>query len=183
MSQGADDSKSKRFSNPTHVYGPMVYQFPPEPDGGGGGGGEKEKPKSNQGINYLVLLLIIVLAVGGVILYLKENGIDVRDLSFRPTFGTSPFFRRSGERIFTPSTEVWTPAPRLNRGRVAVDRLYLRDGPGPEYEALYLLPENWEVSLLGETEDDRYGEAWTRVLVETNQGPQEGWVSRRYLDF
>jgi hypothetical protein len=181
MTQGADDSKSKRFSNPAYVYGPMVYQFPPEQ---GGGGGENDKSKSGQGVNFLVLLLIIVLAVGGVILYLKENGIDIRELSFRPSLEYRPLFSPPSDGIFSRATEVQLQqSPAFARGRVAVERLYMRVGPGPEYMATYLLPEAWEVSLLGETQPDNNGEPWEKVLVETDQGPQEGWVSQRYLDF
>ena len=170
MSQGsgADDSKSKRFSNPAYVYGPMVYQFPPDH------GLEQEKPKGKQGVNFLVLLLIIVLAVGGVILYLKENGIDIRRLSFR-----SGVFSRE---IFGRASETQWQSPVGNQARVAVGSLYLREGPGAEYVATYLLPEDWEVSLLGDTQMDNNGDVWAKVVVETEQGPQEGWVSRRYLE-
>jgi hypothetical protein len=50
------------------------------------------------------------------------------------------------------------------------------------YEAIYLLPKNWGVSLIGDYRTDDYGEVWARILVQTNDGPQEGWVSRRYLE-
>jgi hypothetical protein len=59
----------------------------------------------------------------------------------------------------------------------------MREGPGLEYEATYLLPEFWEVSLMGETQADTNGDPWARILVDTDQGPQEGWVSQRYLDY
>jgi hypothetical protein len=172
MSQGAsaDDSKqSKRFQNPAYVYGPMVYQFPPEQEV------EKEKPKSNQGVNFLVLVLIIILVVGGVILYLKENGIDIRQLSIRRAIMGQEIFRPAGENHLQPP-------PLVTQARVAVESLYLRDGPGVEYVATYLLPEDWDVSLLGDYQTDNYGEVWARVLVETEEGAQEGWVSRRFLD-
>lgn len=172
MSQGASagaSKESKRFQNPAYVYGPMVYQFPPEQES------DKEKSKSNQGVNFLVLALIIVLVVGGVILYLKENGIDIRQLSLNRAVVGQPAFRRVNEGQLQPS--AWT------RARVAVDSLYLREGPGIEHVATYLLPEYWLVSLLGDYEMDDNGDIWARVLVETEQGPQEGWVSRKYLNF
>jgi len=172
MSQGASDGgskESKRFQNPAYVYGPMVYQFPPEH------GSEKEKSKNGQGVNFLVLALIIVLVVGGVILYLKENGIDIRRLSISRAIVGQPIFNRVTDGQLQPQAST--------RARVAVDSLYLRNGPGPEHVATYLLPEYWSVSLLGDYEMDSYGEVWAKVLVETDQGAQEGWVSRKYLNF
>jgi hypothetical protein len=50
-----------------------------------------------------------------------------------------------------------------------------------EYVATYLLPGNWGVSLIGDYQTDNDGEVWARVLVQTDQGIQEGWVSRRFL--
>src|SRR5262245_27805558 len=96
MSQdaGADESnQSKRLNGPAYVYGPMVYQFPPEQ----GGEMAKEKSKSNQGVNLLVLVLIIVLVLGGGILYLKENGIDIGQLSFKRAILGQHIFRSASE--------------------------------------------------------------------------------------
>lgn len=171
MSQGAgssDSKQSKRFQNPAYVYGPMVYQFPPEPEA------EKEKSKSNSGVNFLVLALIIVLVVGGVVLYLKESGVDIRQLGLRRAILGQQIYRRVNEN----PTQSPTGAP----ARVAVDSLYLREGPGADYVATYLLPEDWAVSFLGDYQTDNSGEVWARVLVETDEGPQEGWVSQRYLN-
>ncbi|MGH9754108.1 MAG: hypothetical protein ACREA2_15125 [Blastocatellia bacterium] len=175
MSQDAGAPQSNRSSGPAYVYGPMVYQFPP-PDREGG---ETEKPKpksnqSNQGTNFLVLLLIVVLVVGGVILYLKENGIDIRQLSFRRSMWK--------EQTFNPANEDQWQAPVITQARVATDGLYLREGPGIEYVATYLLPENWDVSLVGDYQTDNDGEVWARILVETDEGLQEGWVNRRFLE-
>jgi hypothetical protein len=50
-----------------------------------------------------------------------------------------------------------------------------------EFVATYLLPENWGVSLVGDFQTDNRGEVWARVLVQTDEGLQEGWVSRRFL--
>jgi hypothetical protein len=170
MSQEAGAGQSKRAQNPAYVYGPMVYQFPTDREGEN----EKGKPKSNHAVNFLVLVLIVVLVMGGVVIYLKENGIDVRQLSFRRHLGEG--------QIFMGANEEQRISPLITQARVAADRLYLRKGPGVEYVATYMLPVNWGVSLIGDYQTDDSGEVWARVLVLTDQGPQEGWVSRRYLE-
>ena len=170
MSQDAGAGQSKRSQSPAYVYGPMVYQFPSDREGEQG----KGKPKSNVAVNFLVPILIVVLVMGGVIIYLKEIGIDVRQLSFR-----RPFLER---RIFGGANEEQRQSQVITQARVAADRLYLREGPGMEYVATYLLPENWGVSVIGDYQTDNSGEVWARVLVLTDQGPQEGWVSRRFLE-
>src|SRR5262249_32261024 len=131
------------------------------------------KPKSNRGINFPVLVLIVVL-VGGVILYLKESGIDVRQLSSR-----RPIWE---EQILNRANEGQRQSPVITQARVAADSLYLRQGPGIEYVATYLLPENWDVSLVGDYQTGNDGELWARILVKTDEGLQEGWVSRRFLE-
>jgi hypothetical protein len=170
MSQDAGAGQSKRSQSPAYVYGPMVYQFPSDREGEQG----KVKPKSNVAVNFLVPILVVLLVMGGVIIYLKENGIDLKRLSFR-----RPFLEG---RIFRGASEEQRQSPVITQARVAADRLYLREGPGMEFVATYLLPENWGVSVIGEYQTDNTGEVWARVLVLTNQGPQEGWVSRRYLE-
>lgn len=169
MSQDAGAPLSKRSPNPAYVYGPMVYQFPPDREGEY----EKAKSKGNQGINFLVLVLIVVL-VGGVILYLKESGIDATHLSLR-----RPIWE---EQILNRANEDQRQSPVITQARVAADSLYLREGPGTEYVATYLLPENWDVSLVGDYQTGNDGEVWARILVETDEGLQEGWVSRRFLE-
>ncbi|HEU0177252.1 MAG TPA: hypothetical protein VFV58_23555 [Blastocatellia bacterium] len=170
MSQDASAGQSKRSQGPAYVYGPMVYQFPSEREGES----EKGKLKSNQAVNFLVPILIIVLVVGGVVIYLREIGIDVRQLSFRRSFGDQRIFR-------SPNEEQRRP-PIITQARVTADSLYLREGPGMMYVATYLLPENWGVSLIGDYQTDDNGEVWARVFVQTDEGPQEGWVSRRYVE-
>jgi len=147
----------------------MVYQLPPEREVEN----EKAKPKSNQPVNFLILIMIVVLVIGGMIIYLKENGIDVRQLIFRRPTGE--------ERIFKIPNEEQRESPVMTRAWVIADRLYLREGPGMEFVATYLLPENWGVSLVGDFHKDNSGEVWARVLVQTDEGLQEGWVSRRFL--
>jgi len=173
MPQEAGAPQLKRSQSPAYVYGPLVYQFAPEREVENGMN-EKEKPKSNQGINFLVLGLIVVLVVGGVVLYLKENGIDVKRLSFKPPSGE--------QQVSSPVNEDQRQSLVIVQARVAADRLYLREGPGMEYMATYLLPENWGVSLIGDYLTDNNGEVWAKVSVETDEGPREGWVSRRYIE-
>ena len=170
MSQDAGAGQSKRSQSPAYVYGPMIYQFPNELEGQN----EKGKPKSNQAAKFLVLILIVVLVMGGVIIYLKENGIDVSKLSFRRPFGEGQISRGANEEQQRSLV--------LTQARVAADRLYLREGPGIEFVATYLLAENWGVSLVGDYQTDNRGEVWARVLVQTDEGLREGWVSRRFLE-
>jgi hypothetical protein len=174
MSQDAgagDANQSKRFQNPAHVYGQMVYQFPSEQ------GGENENMKLGrfQNVNFLSPALIIALAVGGAILYMKGNGMEVGQLNFGRAISGQPLFGREVENQIQPRV--------LSRARVAANSLYMREGPGTRYAATYLLPENWGVSLMGDYQTDDRGEVWARVTVETEQGPQEGWVSRKFLRF
>ncbi len=166
MSQEAGAPQAKRSPGPAYVYGPMVYQFPTEAEE------VKGKPKSNQGVNFLVLVLIVMLVMGGVVLYLRENGIEIRRLGFRPSLWEREARAKEDER----------QAPIITQARVAADRLYLREGPGTEYVATYLLPEHWDVSLVGDYQMDNSGDVWAKVLVATDDGIQEGWVSRRFLE-
>ncbi|HEY6401845.1 MAG TPA: SH3 domain-containing protein [Blastocatellia bacterium] len=164
MSQDAGAAQSKR-----HVYGPMVFQFP--------GDGEAENAKSGSQSfklsDHPVAILIVLLLVGGSILYFKGNGLDVGQLNLRGSF--------TDGQMLTGAYDGRRKSLVSSQARVAADRLYLREGPGMIYVATYLLPENWRVSLIGDYETDDYGEVWARVLVQTNEGLQEGWVSRRYL--
>jgi len=170
MSQDAGAGQSKRSQNPAYVYGPLVYQFPNDREGEE----VKEKTKSNVAVNFLIPILIVLLVIGGVTVYLKENGIDDKRLSFR-----EPFLEG---RIFRGASEGQRQSPVITQARVAADKLYLREGPGMEYVATYLLPENWGVSVMGDYQMDNNGDVWAKVLVLTDQGPQEGWVSRRFLE-
>ena len=169
MSQDAGAGQSKRSQNPAHVYGPMIYQFPSDREGEQ----VKGEPKSNVAVNFLVPILIVLLVMAGMIIYFKGNGIDDKRLSFR-----GPFLEG---RSFRGASEEQSQSPVLTQARVAADKLYLREGPGMEYVATYLLPENWGVSVMGDYQKDNNGDVWARVLVLTDQGTQEGWVSRRFL--
>jgi hypothetical protein len=167
MSQDAGAAQSKR--SPAYVYGPMVYQFPSDGDA------ENEKSESPKKLlgNNPVAVLIVLLAIGAGILYFRGNGIGVGQLNLKGAFTEG--------QMLTSAYDGSRKSIVITHARVAADRLYLREGPGMMYVATYLLPENWRVSLVGDYETDDYGEVWARILVQTNDGLQEGWVSRRYL--
>jgi hypothetical protein len=167
MSQDAGAAQSKR--SPSLVYSPMVYQFPSD----GEAENAKSGPKSYKLSDHPVGVLIALLVIGGSILYFKGNGIAVRQLNLRGSFTEG--------QMLTGANDGRRKSLVLSQARVAAERLYLREGPGMIYVATYLLPENWRVSLVGDYERDDFGEVWARVLVQTNEGLQEGWVSRRYL--
>jgi hypothetical protein len=73
------------------------------------------------------------------------------------------------------------PAPPPETARVSVSTLVLREGPGLQFKPRYILPLNWGVSMLREEHKSPDGEWWVKVSVDTQEGPQEGWVSRKYL--
>jgi len=174
MSQDAgagDMNQSKRFQNPAYVYGPLVYQFPYEQ----GAENESAKPKIFQNVNFMATVLIIVLVVGGAILYLRGNGMEIEQLNYSRAL--------SGQQVLGLESENYLQTRALSRARVVASSLYLREGPGTNYVATYLLPENWGVSLMGDYQTDDRGEIWARITVETGEGPQEGWVSRKFLRF
>src|SRR5262249_59004289 len=87
------------------------------------------------------------------------------------------------------------PAPRLrvtpkkppiardptNARYVTVDELNLREGPSNRFAVSYILPRGTWVILLGEAHRDLDGNVWLRVIVETLEGRQTGWVDERYV--
>jgi hypothetical protein len=167
MSQDAGAGQAKR--SPAYVYGPMVYQFPSDAEGDG----EKGETGGDKPGKFPIGALIVLLVIGAIIFYLKGNAKDVGQLNFKRSF--------DGDQIFTSQNNDYRKSLVLTHARVAGGNLYLREGPGIIYVATYLLPENWRVSLVGDYETDGYGEVWARVLVQTDEGLQEGWVSQRYL--
>lgn len=63
------------------------------------------------------------------------------------------------------------------------DGVNLRRGPGTDYDVIYLLPENWPVAVLVNSDVDDQGEVWAHVRTETAQGTKEGWLNRRFLSY
>jgi uncharacterized protein YgiM (DUF1202 family) len=115
----------------------------------------------SEGRNLAVFAIIIVIVVGAILLFLRYQsggtGLSILPVNERRAYGSGA------------------------SARVTASTLYLREGPGTQYTATYLLPQNWQVSILGETQTASDGEVWVKVRLETQQGMQEGWVNRKYL--
>jgi hypothetical protein len=75
--------------------------------------------------------------------------------------------------IITPITEV---------RYVTADNLNMREQPGYNAQASYILPRGTNVALLGESHQELNGDVWLKVRVETFEGPYVGWVSQRYVE-
>ncbi len=88
-----------------------------------------------------------------------------------------------GAYLFVGPTAVGTPekAEPAVPARVAADSLYLRERPGTQHKAHYILPRDWPVTMLEESHRATDGEVWVKVRVETQQGTQLGWVNQKYL--
>lgn len=117
---------------------------------------EEEKPQKRQrseGNGLYVFFLIVVLAIAYSLIGKTGSGGSLE-----------------------PESRIESSA------RVAADSLYLREGPGVQYRADYILPRDWRVSTLGESHRDSEGRVWVRINVETAQGMQEGWVNQDYLE-
>jgi hypothetical protein len=115
----------------------------------------------------------------------------------RPVVAPTPL-RRSVELVPVPA-----PTPLVRKGKfggkpaigrrrelnvigyawLIADGVNLRRGPGTDYDVIYLLPENWPVAVLVESDVDDQGEVWTHVRTETPQGVKEGWLNRRFLSY
>lgn len=120
----------------------------------------------------MVLFITIILVLGGVFLYLKASGVDVMPIIERQLAERQ---LNNGQVIESPRSGASTLV------RVAASRLYLREGPGANYDPTYLLPYDWPLSILGESQVGNDGEVWIKVRLQTEQGPQEGWVNRKYV--
>ena len=84
-------------------------------------------------------------------------------------------------------TEVRSPVEartiRLAGGvsQVIADNLNMRASPGNSAQATYILPRGTRVEVLGESYQEPNGDVWVQVRIETYEGPQVGWVNRRYI--
>ena len=171
ISADASDSKTpKRQQNPAQIYGSLFYQPPEEPP-------DDPPQRRVGGAHLLFLFTTIVLAVGGVILYLIESGVDVMQIIERQL----PERRLSNRLVNAGPVIEGPPTGTAISARVAASKLYLREGPGVNYAPTYLLPYNWPLSILGESQVGNDGEVWIKVRLQTGQGQREGWVSRKYV--
>jgi hypothetical protein len=84
-------------------------------------------------------------------------------------------------------TEVISPVEagtmRLAGGvsQVMANNLNMRASPGNSGQATYILPRGTRVEVFGESYREPDGDVWVQVRIETNEGPQVGWVNRRYI--
>ncbi len=162
------NEERRRNPNMTYVYNQPPYKLPPgyyDPVVG-------EPPEYDRAEYYQRregrVLLVLILAIAAVVAAaIWWNQI--------PGLGLTPTGPRS-----EPLTER-QPTRNTATARVNVSTLYLRQGPGTQYEAIYLLPWDWEVATLGDVQRDLAGDVWVRVRVQTREGVQEGWVNQRYL--
>lgn len=83
--------------------------------------------------------------------------------------------------INTPIVPPITSASLGAVGYVTADNLNMRVGPGQQSQAIYILPRGVQVEYLGESYQEPGGDFWVQVRIQTNTGPQVGWVSRRYI--
>jgi len=101
----------------------------------------------------------------------------------RPVVTITPRPRVKEKGGFKPSTAFPRDSNVIAYAWVVADEVRIRKGPGAEYDAFYLLPQNWPVAILSGSDVDNNGEAWTHVRFETNQGFKQGWLSRKYLSY
>jgi hypothetical protein len=60
-------------------------------------------------------------------------------------------------------------------------RLNLREMPNEYSNVKFILPRGTPTELLNEAQQDLDGDVWVKVRVQTNEGPQDGWVNARHL--
>lgn len=81
----------------------------------------------------------------------------------------------------SPIVPPVTAAPLGGIGFVTAENLNMRIAPGQQSQAIYILPRGVRVEYLGESYQEQDGDFWVQVRIQTNEGPQVGWVSRRYI--
>jgi hypothetical protein len=87
------------------------------------------------------------------------------------------------KEVFKPAVGYWRDPNIIGYAWITADEVHLRKGPGLDHDALYVLPENWPVAILNESDVANDGEVWAHVRVETKQGTKKGWLNRRYLSY
>lgn len=113
-----------------------------------------------------VILLLLVLYLSGYLPWFSSTSSSIR-----PGIATTPVNIPVNSGTIIPS----------GVGYVVADNLNMREGPGNYSPVTYILPRGTRVTALGETYREVDGEVWIQVRISTNEGPQVGWVSRRYI--
>jgi hypothetical protein len=98
---------------------------------------------------------------------------------YMPGFSTAFTAVRLTELI--PQVETRTVIPAGGVGYVIADNLNMRASPGNYGQVAYILPRGTRVELLGESYREPDRDLWVQVRIETYEGPQVGWVNRRYI--
>ena len=125
---------------------------------------------------------IFALAILLIVLLLSNRGSFGNMSWLSNPFGTAAS-GISAPQIVNAPTQYGASSDAAYAGRawVAASNLYVRPNPGFQYNPVYVLNQETEVYLVGETHRDQYGEDWVKVQVNTEFGPQQGWVSGKYL--
>ncbi|MBS1790345.1 MAG: SH3 domain-containing protein [Acidobacteria bacterium] len=123
----------------------------------------------------IAVLILFLLYLGGFFPWILNQ------VSSRPIV-QAPIVQPPIETV--PNTSIVPPittAPMGAVGYVTADNLNMRMAPGQQSQAIYILPRGVRVEYLGESYQEPDGDFWVQVRVQTNEGPQVGWVSRRYI--
>lgn len=127
---------------------------------------------------------IFALAILLIVLVLTNQGM-FSSWNWSNPFASTPAIATSAPQFGNQTYQYGVPtgaAPGYSgRAWVAASSLYVRPNPGFQYNPVYVLSQEAEVYLVGETHRDQYGEDWVKVQVNTEFGPQQGWVSGKYL--
>jgi hypothetical protein len=87
---------------------------------------------------------------------------------------------RSNSRVMTAEGPIARSNAQIRR--VTADSLNLREQPGNDARASYILPRGTNVELLGESHQELDGNVWLKVRVETLEGTYVGWVRQQYIE-
>jgi hypothetical protein len=80
-----------------------------------------------------------------------------------------------------PQVTVARHSDIMGYAQVLSDSLNLRSGPGSQFYVINVLPRFLTIGVLRQMHIGNDGEPWVEVIIDTDQGPQRGWVDRRYL--
>jgi hypothetical protein len=128
---------------------------------------------SNSGYALLAIVILLVLFFWGDLGWLRAN-FDSR-LRGNPNSSVMP-----NSRVIPVEGSTINPITSVRY--VIADNLNMREQPGFYAQASYILPRGTEVALLGESHQERDGNVWLKVRVETFEGPYLGWVNQQYVE-